>query len=82
MHDGKKKEEPEGPELEDMLQGRSNAEAHTHFCHFFLPHVVGKNWWRNGIKKGAAINTLATVSDEAFTLHLGKEQFNFSTEII
>ena len=70
MYNGKKNDEPEAPELEDMLQGRSNAEAYTYFCHFFLPHVVGKNRWRNGIRKGAAINTLATVSDEAFALLL------------
>jgi len=69
QYDGSKEEEPEGPDLNELLdKGRQDPKAYTFFCHFFLPHVVGKQRWRNGIKTGAAISKLATVSDEAFTL--------------
>ena len=58
------------PSLQDLLMLRSNVKCMIVFCDHFLPCIVGKKRWKLQIKQGFKLNSIATVSDEAFMLLL------------
>lgn len=65
---GNKPERPKMPSLEGMLGGRSNREEYAFFCYNFLTVMVGKCKWGKAMKRAGMVSTVATPSDEAMTL--------------
>ena len=49
---------------------RSNVKCMIVFCDHFLPCVVGKKRWKLQINQGIKLNSIVSVSDEAFALLL------------
>ena len=69
--DGKRKNSKKGPPiaLDRFLAGREDNQAHRVLMQLFMPHVVGRKQFREGVVSNASTSQLCTVSDEAL-VHL------------
>ena len=54
--------------LQEFLEGRSNFEAYSQFCSYFLPSVGKKTYWRDTVLNAKTDQDVITKSNEAFTL--------------
>ena len=53
--------------IENFLKHREDSETMSLFCEGILPHVVGKNLWKEGVYN-MKVCDLASVTDEVFAL--------------
>jgi hypothetical protein len=66
------------PEVNDLLAGRygSDWENYCYVCYFFVRRVVGCSRFDQTISTGGKFSSIATASDEAFTLSVLANNFD------
>ena len=68
--------------MKRFLKGRADRDAHRFFMTTYGPAIVGKLLWKQRMRQGQNVETLWTVSDEAFGKLVLENKWDYYVDLL